>query len=170
MSHTEHPRNGSKAKQLEANVQRLQEENVKLRAENEQLRQREEVSYVLLALDEIGSLVDLGGAKPHEIEQAIVARIAKLEEEEQRHLRLIRRLTTDAIPEDEATELRAQIAALTVEVGTLRARIDGFGSVHTMPKHVWVCTICGKQDCRASDHAGWDPTVDGGQTQRREPA
>lgn len=61
-------------------------------------------------------------------------RVTELEEHEERHLRLIKRLTNDSINQEEADELRSSMAKLTAEVGTLRARIDGFGSVHTMPE------------------------------------
>lgn len=50
-------------------------------------------------------------------------KVANLEKRREVHLKLIRRLSENAISPEEATELRRQIAALIAEVGTLRARV-----------------------------------------------
>ena len=54
---------------------------------------------------------------------ALCAEVERLRERQQEHLRLIRTISTEAIPEGEADELRGQIAALIAEVGTLRSAI-----------------------------------------------
>ena len=51
----------------------------------------------------------------------IVAEVERLRSRRDEHLRLIRTLSVESIPEGEADELRGQIAALIAEVGTLRA-------------------------------------------------
>jgi len=49
------------------------------------------------------------------------AQVKKLEERRDEHLRLIRQISTESVNPEEADDLRSQIAALIVEVGTLRS-------------------------------------------------
>lgn len=54
--------------------------------------------------------------------EANEAEIARLNARHQKHLRLIRTMSSESVSPEEATELRGQIAALIAEVGTLRSR------------------------------------------------
>lgn len=67
---------------------------------------------------------------------ALIDHVEQLEEAQQRHLRLIRRMSTESVSPEQAEELREQIAALIAEVGTKRAE-EKFGMSGVL------CSTCG---------------------------
>jgi len=54
---------------------------------------------------------------------AVFAENERLRERHEAHLKVIRDVTSDSIPKDEADEMRAQMASMIAEVGTLKGRL-----------------------------------------------
>ncbi len=97
------------------------------RAEEAEARAEEaekEVASLRARIETLRSRIYHSPRDDEDREAQMGAKITRLEDRQQEHLALIRRLSMESVSHEEAAELRDQIAALIAEIGTLRAALQ----------------------------------------------